>query len=359
MANSQPLFTAVSSSARQLILLLRCISFAKKVQVRISLDGLHFTTDQGSVMEAFVVLEKALFTSYTYNHPAPPSSQDDPLPQPVFEVSLSSLLETLSIFSLYDPATIKRPSGDPSFDAFGAHRLHRHAGFDPFSARSLGMTGTCTFTYDGDGSPLRIHMAESGVTTSCDLTTYEAASTDPIPFRRDALALKTIMRSTYLLDAIVELASLTPTELTINAFPQSRRQHGTSALSISASGALGSVSVSFSAPSSPSNGAATTADPPILETFQCHNSTRARFSFSALQAAQRAMGAATKVSLRIDEAGVLSLQFLVEIEPVSNAGGALSIGNEKVAFVDFRVVSLVDDEYAEEEDSGGSSTADD
>ena len=54
------------------------------------------------------------------------------------------------------------------------------------------------------------------------------------------------------------------------------------------------------------------------------------------------------VPLRLDEEGVLSLQFLVEVEA---AGG----GGEGVAFVDFRIVPLVEGE-GEGEGGGDEST---
>ena len=48
---SLPVFSAVSESARQLFLLLRCINFAGKVQVRISGDGLQFVMEDSQVMQ--------------------------------------------------------------------------------------------------------------------------------------------------------------------------------------------------------------------------------------------------------------------------------------------------------------------
>ena len=326
MTQDALVLTAVTSSARQLSTLLRCIAFAKKALVRISSDGIRFAVTDSSIMEAFIFLDKALFTSYNYNPPPPPSSQDDPSDPPAFEVSLDSLLETLTIFSLSDPNASKRP-GD--YDAFAAHRLSRHAGIYAFSNQALGMSGVCTLTYQGEGSPLSIHMSESGVTTTCDLTTYEAESNEDIPFNRDALALKTIMRSSYLLDAINELSSMNPDNLAITAQPTSRSAN----LSLSASGALGSANVDFKAD--------TASEAPILETFQCSDKTSARFKFGLIKSAQRAMASATKVSMRLDDEGVLSLQFLVEVE--AGAGGS-----DGVAFVDFRVVPLVEGDGVEE-----------
>ena len=230
MASRPPLFSAVSSSARQILLLLRCISFSKTATVRITTEGLRFSTEEGSVMEAFIHLEKNLFTSYKYNIPdAPPSSQDNPPEHPIFEVNLVALLETLNIFSVSDQSTAKRSD---EYSAFAAHRLNRHANQNAFN-NPLHVAGICTFTYDGEGSPLSVHMSEAGVTTTCDLTTYEAEVSEEIPFQREHLALKTIMRSTFLLDALSELNNMGPQHLTIQANPDSR----TANISLSASGA--------------------------------------------------------------------------------------------------------------------------
>jgi cell cycle checkpoint protein len=61
-----------------------------------------------------------------------------------------------------------------------------------------------------------------------------------------------------------------------------------------------------------------------------------------IKAASEAMRLASKVSVRGDEQGVLSLQFMVEVE-----GGGVS-------FVDFRFVPFLreDDEEDEEDDEG-------
>lgn len=287
-------------------------------------------------MEAFVFLDKSLFTSYVYNAPPPPSSEDDPAEPPLFEINLHALLETLNIFSLSDHTSSHRSRDE--YDHFTAHRLNRHTGINAFSNSALGVRGICTITYDGEGSSLNIHMSESGVTTTCELTTYEADTTEEIPFSRDCVAMKTIMRSTYLLDAITELSSVNPTNLAFQASPNT--SVGTN-LSLSASGALGSATVDFTTN--------TDSDTPILETFQCDARINAAFKFSLFKAAQRAMASASKVSLRLDEEGVLSMQYLIEI-----ASG----GGDGVAFVDFRVVPLVEGEDGGVYDDGESQDSD-
>ncbi|KAI6870234.1 hypothetical protein KC343_g5091 [Hortaea werneckii] len=384
--SSTPIFSAVSSSARQLLTLLRCIAPAKKAQVLISAQGLRFSTEEGSVMESFVFLEKQLFTSYTYQPPPPPSSQDDPQ-DPLFEINLNSLIETLNIFSLSDPAATKRLGGGggmEGYDALAAHRLNRHAGINPFSTSAALTSGICSFTYQAPGHPLSIHMSESGVTTTCDLTTYQADTQEDIPFARDALALKAILRSSYLLDAVTELGSMSPETLTLTASSSSRATTTTTAaasspcLSLSAAGALGSATVDFTNPaqSSSTSSANSPADstsesplPPILETFFCpttnsNKRVQARFPFGLIRSANRAMAVAQKVSLRLDEEGVLSLQFLIPVMD-GTGGGYGGDGDESgggngdaaAAFVDFRIVPLAegneDGENYDEETTDG------
>lgn len=46
-----PLFSAVSTSAKQLWALLRCIGFSQKAQVCIGNDGIRFTVEESQVMQ--------------------------------------------------------------------------------------------------------------------------------------------------------------------------------------------------------------------------------------------------------------------------------------------------------------------
>lgn len=128
---------------------------------------------------------------------------------------------------------------------------------------------------------------------------------------------------------------------------------------LSSSGTLGSARVEFNneprpsafrtpAPTNPTAGDSAT-DPPtsLLETFLLSDeqeTLRYTYKFSLVQKAARAMSVATKVSVRADTQGVLSLQFLVEVE---GAGSSASGG--KISFVEFRFVPLVEDEEDEAE----------
>lgn len=80
------------------------------------------------------------------------------------------------------------------------------------------------------------------------------------------------------------------------------------------------------------------------------------------------MTVATKVSIRADAQGVLSMQFMIEVEGQGgdgqrNAGANGAPGSSRASFVDFRIVPLLDegsgdgdgdedeDEKSESEDS--------
>lgn len=89
---------------------------------------------------------------------------------------------------------------------------------------------------------------------------------------------------------------------------------------LSANGPHGSATVEFS------------KDPQLLETFQVPRRVVNTYKYAFIKGASRAMAMATKVSIRGDENGVLSLQFMIEVE-----GG-------QVSFVDFRFVAYIAEE---------------
>ena len=210
------------------------------------------------------------------------------------------------------------------------------------------MNNLCRITYDAPGAPLSVILTEASIRTSCDLTTYEPEYTDEIPFDRQSLSFKTIMRGSWLYDAILELSSTSPEKLTMYA----KMVGGKPFFALSSTGTLGSARVEFNNQPPKStfrakdNGDDPNAPPAnLLETFQLSDPDtvlKASYKYSLVQKAARAMSVATKVSVRVDTQGVLSMQFMIEVEAA--AGG----GPSKVSFVDFRFVPLVDNE-----DEGG------
>ena len=272
-------------------------------------------------------LDKALFTTYVFT-PAhtevteEEEEEEQEADTPTFQISLSSLLETLQIFGIHDVKD--RWSARDSTYGGVSGSLARGGPAAAFDSRVLGMTGVCRLSYAGTGEPLCITLEETGVVTTCELVTYEPELQVEIPLQRDALVQKFIMRADWLYDAIAELSSTSPTRLTVVASPTPPY------FTLSSAGPLGSATVEFG------------NDPQLLETLQVLRRTVNTYKYSMIKGAGKAMAMASKVSIRVDEQGVLSLQFMIEVE-----GG--------VSFVDFRFVAYVpeDGEGDEEDDMSG------
>ncbi|KAK2768542.1 ssDNA endodeoxyribonuclease [Arachnomyces sp. PD_36] len=377
--NGPPIFSAVSNSAHQLYILLRCISFASKAFVQITPDGIRFSVEDGRVMQGLAFLDKALFTNYIFNPPPSTSNNNsdeedggddssDNTIYPRFLISLSALLETLQIFGISDPQS--------STTATSTTEQSNSSASHAFSAPALLLDRSCTLGYAANGSPLSITLTEAGMTTTCELTTYEpddlpadsgAAELD-IPLQRDAITLKIIMRSAWLHNAIAELSSTNPTILSVSA-SDARSPY----FALSASGGPFSEStVEFSVDKENPNSTAqeykalseegsrqkrSRHAPTVAETFlvappSSRSSVKQSYRFSLIKKAARAMAAASKVSIRGDRQGVLSLQFMIELGESGNSGpngresaapsGGSAGGN--VSFVDFRFVPLLDED---------------
>ncbi|KAK2627450.1 hypothetical protein QTJ16_003416 [Diplocarpon rosae] len=317
-----PVFKSVSSSARQLFQLLNCIRFASKAQVQIGPEGIRFAVEDSRVMQGIVFLDKALFTTFSCVLPEPDTNDTDAeAPDlPNFQVSLAALLETIQMFGAADPHTARFLKSDN--DGYSSNI--RPGRPNAFSNQALGMAGVCRLSYVGIGSPLSVILEESGVTTTCNLNTYEPESPEEIPFQREAMQVKIIMQARWLFDAISELSTTSPTRLDITAHPSAPY------LSLSAVGPLGSASVEFS------------KGRELLETFTVAEKWTQSYKFEMIKCAAEAMRLASKVSIRGDEQGVLSLQFMVEVE-----GGGIS-------FVDFRFVPFIRGEEDEDDEEEGS-----
>ncbi|PGH01821.1 cell cycle checkpoint protein [Blastomyces parvus] len=397
-----PVFSAVSSSVHQLYILLRCIGFSPKASVQITPQGIRFSAEDGRVMQGVAFLDRKLFTNYIFNPPSSESNNvtstddgdseagSDNTISPLFLISLSALLETLQIFGLNDAAPYSNYTPNPATST----------ALNAFSGPALLLNRTCTISYIKQGSPLTITLSEAGVTTTCELTTYELDDLDldasagdrDIPLQRDAIVFKSIMRSMWLHNAIMELDSTNPAVL---SFSVSATKEPYFALSASG-GPFSESTVEFSIDKHPASttAAAATAGanepayktlrsddgataarqqqarrgklaPTVTETFLVNSLSRSRvrqsYRFALINKALRAMAASSKVSIRIDRQGVLSLQFMIDFgdgDGVESRGGVQPLAVSKMenaGFVDFRFVPLVDDDEDEDDEDGAGS----
>lgn len=371
----EPLFTGVSNNAHHLYTLLSCIGFASRATVQITPDGLRFSAEEGRVLQGLAFLDKSLFISYTFNASKDTnqgeSDQNEEEPEvayPHFVVSLSALLETLKIFGIND---LSEPNGsrDTSLP-------QTNPASSAFSAPALLMDRSCTLQYASHGAPLSIAITEAGVKTTCELVTYEPEDNEgDIPLQRDAIIMKVIMRSAWLHNAIGELDSSTPTILKLSACANREPYFALSG----AGGPFSESTVEFSVDQHNEPGADQTGPSQTHKVLADDGSSRARatrtklaptvtetflvappsvmgdrikqsYRFALIRKAARAMSVANKVSIRGDRQGVLSLQFMVELDDNVPTGRPVGAGVKAVGpvcFVDFRFVPLLDEEEAE------------
>lgn len=267
-------------------------------------------------------MSKSLFTNYSLNILQGDGEDEEPN-HPSFQISLPAFLETLQIFGASDAAARQaKAEADPYRSNLRNYRP------DAFSNQTLGMTGTCALSYAEDGGPFSIILDESGVTTTCNLTTYLPEAPEDIPFDRDDIAFKVIMQSRWLLDALLEMAHAGPTRLTLLASRQEPY------LRLSCAGPLGGSSVDFA------------KGRDLLETFSVRERWVQSFKFDMVKEAMDAMRISSKVSLRGDGQGVLSLQFMVENE------------NSGLNFLLFSFIPYVAHEDDEEEEQEGEGEGD-
>ncbi|KAH6609380.1 hypothetical protein Trco_002726 [Trichoderma cornu-damae] len=308
----KPVFRAVSTSPRPLYQLLRCIDFAQRVHVQITEDGIRFAADNSRVMQGVAFLDKALFSAYAVNFPL---SEDGETPEyPNFQIPLSTFLEVLQIFGSVDAARAQRADQDPNRS--NVHNYKPNA----FSNQTLGIPGTCTLLYAEEGDSFKVILEESGTKTTAGLTTYLPEMPDDIPFDRNDPTFKIIMSSRTLFDCIAEIIPAGPVKLTITATKASPF------LTLSCAGDIGSSSVDFA------------RGKDLLETFSINDRWSQAYKFDFIRHASEAMRIASKVSLRGDSQGVLSLQFMVDVE------------GRKRSFLDFRFVPFATHDDGEEEE---------
>ncbi|EDR10882.1 uncharacterized protein LACBIDRAFT_315835 [Laccaria bicolor S238N-H82] len=378
-----PVLTASVHDVRYLAALLRGVNFVNRATVTVTKRGLTISVEEARTLlgTAFVFAE--IFDEYVYHADGdgqlPTSSQnsDDEgeADNAAFEIPLNILIDCLNIFGTAGPATSSSSGGgtgnykrwrqvdeDGSDDTRddgdnggrgrgGGGGGRRGGGGGGGGSRGAGGTietylggGTDKATsmrmsYAGAGYPLTLLIAEdaSGPTTTCEITTFDPEPQLELEFDNSAIVLKIILKSSWLRDALSELDpscdKLTfignpPVNTVVAPNGGQRQQRNTTKpmLRIQAGGTFGSTEMDYP------------NDRDVLETFECTRSVSFSYRFGHISRTLRALQSSTKTSLRIDEEGLLSLQFLMP-SPKS-AGGGPEFAD---AFIEFRCLALDDE----------------
>ncbi|KIL68541.1 hypothetical protein M378DRAFT_892613 [Amanita muscaria Koide BX008] len=352
---STPILKASVHDVRYLTALFRGVNFSNRATVTITRTGFTITVEEAHALLAFIFA--TLFDEYAYDQPGSGEdldSQSNDGDNTAFEIPLNTVIECLNIFG----------SAGMSMSTSGSYRKwkisdggsenddERNEEHDPTKQKKNGTLAgrgiesyfgggsekrtSMRLSYSGPGYPLTMILAEdaSGPTTTCEITTFEPEPILDLNFDNSRLLLKIILKSSWLREALMEIdascekitiISSPPGEATTIGIGR-RRPLEKPILRIHAEGAFGSTQMDYP------------NDKDVLETFECEKPLKFSYRFAHINRTQRALQNSIKTSLRIDDEGLLSLQFLMPSPQVrTNQEGQPS------AFIEFRCLALDDE----------------
>ncbi|KAL1744267.1 Rad1/Rec1/Rad17, partial [Schizophyllum fasciatum] len=316
--------------------MLRGVSFSSRATIAISQDGLKIIVEEARSILGVAYIWPGVFDEYAYTPPDP----NDPDTGAAVEIPLATLLECLNIFGSAGPGGA--PSGtahkkwfraeDGSGEEDGGPRGGR--GIEHYLGGASEKRTGLRLSFMGEGHPMVLLLAEdaSGPITTCHISTSEADPHLELPFDPDHTALQIILKSSWLRDALSELDP-TIEKLTLISNPRpedadARRRPPNAVVAplfrIRAEGTYGSTEMDYP------------DDREVLETFECAQAVQFSYRFSYIFKTLKAVQASTKTSLRVDEDGLLSLQYLM---PYTKPRG----GEKLDCFVEFRCLPLDSD----------------
>ncbi|KAJ6620299.1 Rad1/Rec1/Rad17 [Mycena sp. CBHHK59/15] len=362
-----PVLRASVHDVRHFAALLRGVNFVNRATVTITKTGFVVVVEEARTLLGTAYVFAGVFDEYTYNSelpPAPQNSQNSDTEEEdnaAFEIELNTLLECLNIFGTAGPSTSSMTGGktgrykrwkktgedsdqDDDEDSRGRGGRGRHSkendtssakGIDQYFSSNKEKGTGMRMTYAGSGYPLTLLIAEdaAGPTTKCEIITYEAEPHLQLPFDPDQMVLKIILKSSWLRDALSELdpscdkltfiGNPPPTAAT-GKRPQLRAGNETPMLRIQAAGTFGSTEMDYP------------NDREVLETFECTRPVSFSYRFGHISRTLRALQSSSKTSLRIDDEGLMSLQFIMPgIRPKTE--------QDSDAFIEFRCLALDDE----------------
>ncbi|XP_053374964.1 cell cycle checkpoint protein RAD1-like isoform X1 [Mercenaria mercenaria] len=249
--DEQYVLIAKIDSARNVSNILKAIHFKETATVFASPMGLKVTVEDAKCIQANAFIQEGIFQEYTIKEE-----------QLTFKINLTVLLECLTIFG---------------------------SGPVAGSATSLKMC------YGGYGCPLLLILEEDGVLTDCSIKTLEPDEVLDFNFSSTNVINKIIMKSECLKEAFSEL-DMTSDVLEFLMSPDAPH------FRLSTFGNAGSTFSDFP------------KDSDMMESFQCAQTQTNRYKVSLLKPSVKALALSSRVSIRTDNRGFLSLQYMIKNE---------------------------------------------
>jgi cell cycle checkpoint protein len=221
------------------------------VTVIVSDNGLKFTVEDAKSAQATAYVEAKMFREFVFNEATA-----------VFRINLTTLLDCLQIFG----SSSSSPEQTPP-----AMRM----------------------CYSGQGSSLSLLLEDGVVVTDCSIVTLVADEILDFDFNSANVLSKIIMKSEYLKEAFVDIDTTSETM-------EFKISHTEPQLRISTYGEAGRTHVDYP----------NITD--VMETFECREEHTNSYRLSLLKSSIKALVQSSKVSIRTDSRGFLSLQFLIK-----------------------------------------------
>ena len=248
--SSQPIFQARLDNVRCMTSVLKSVSFKDFATIFVSVNGLKVTVEESKCAQINAFLQASLFQTYKFTGEAI-----------VFCVNLNVLMECLNIFG-----------GTPGS-----------------TFTSLNMR------YEDHNSPLLLVLEEGGIVTECQIKTMEASEILDFNFTSLGVENKIIMRSECLRDAFTELdESSHIIEILMSPLSPWFR--------LSTFGQAGSTTTEYP------------KDSDFVEVFECTKLQCNRYRLTLVKPSIKALLQSSKVSIRMDKRGFLSLQYMIKTE---------------------------------------------
>ncbi|KAK3083652.1 hypothetical protein FSP39_000809 [Pinctada imbricata] len=249
--DSQNVLIAKLDNAKNVSNILKAIHFKESATVFASSMGLKVTVEDSKCVQANAFIQEGIFHEYAV--------QED---QVTFKINLTVLLECLTIFG---------------------------------STSAPGVTTNLKMCYGGYGCPLQLVLEEDGVLTECSIKTLEPDEILDFNFCSENVINKIIMKSECLKEAFSELdMSSDILQFLMSPDPPYFR--------LSTFGDAGSTHSDFP------------KDSDMIESFSCTQTQTNRYKVSLLKPSVKALGLSTRVSIRTDNRGFLSIQYMIKNE---------------------------------------------
>ena len=219
-------------------------------------------------------------------------------PYIAFEINLKTLVSCMAVFE-----SRQHPQGIAST---------ARASADPKELR-------LELVYERVGEPLCLRMHDGRLETSFRLRTLDSPLSFEMEFSPTDTKAQVIMRSDQLTPAFQELHASGDAKMQLAFHPMQSSSSGS--LHLSTEGHYGSTEIEYP------------HDPSVTEKFQCTELVAHTYPMESVGYMLPALRHSAKTSIRTDDAGMLSVQFMITNErTITRPTSVSSSGN---AFVDF------------------------